>query len=110
MAAGEVHLDPSHTYTTIHHTHTSHIHTVIDTTHTSCTHTTCVHRHHAHTPSSRWQVSTWMGEQQCSSPGGEEKASHAAVSSQDTWPATLVAQAADKYRHPEHKNATKSPV
>ena len=106
-AAGEVRLDPSHTYTTTHHTHTSHIHTLSQTPHN---HTTRIRRHHTHTPSSRWRVSMQMAEQQCSSPGGKGEASHAAVSSQDTWLETLVAQAADKYRYPEHRNATNSPV
>ena len=99
-----------HTRTLQHTTHTRHTYTHCHRHHAHTTHTTRTHSHHTHTPSSRWQVSMWMGEQQCSSPGGEEEASRAAVSSRDTWLATRAAQAADKYRHPEHKNATKSPV
>lgn len=93
-----------HTHTLQHttHTHVTHTHTVTDTTHT--------YGHHTHTPSSRWRVSMQMAEQHCSSPGGKGEASRAAMSSQDTWLATLVAQAPDKYRYPEHRNATNSPV
>ena len=44
-AAGEVRLDPSHTYTTTHHTHITHTHTVTDTTQPHNTYPQTPHTH-----------------------------------------------------------------